>query len=192
MNETLFFLLGISLVVAAVLVAGIGLRWERFPTSKAALTGATAAFAALVVATAAFSWMNAEDEQEHRETELAESAEANAAAGDEGEAAEEVGSQVEQQPSETATVDGAAVFEASGCAGCHTLAAADATGTTGPDLDEALAGKDEAFIETSIVDPAAEVASGFTAGIMPETYGDELSPEELSALVQFLSESTSG
>ncbi len=91
MNETLFFVLGIGLVVAAVLVAGIGLRWERFPTSKAILAGATAAFAALVVATATFAWLNAEDEQEHREAELAEAAEENAAEGDEAEVAEEVG-----------------------------------------------------------------------------------------------------
>ena len=192
MNETLFFVLGIGLVVAAVLVAGIGLRWERFPTSKAILAGATAAFAALVVATATFAWLNAEDEQEHREAELAEAAEENAAEGDEAEVAEEVGPDVEEEPTETASVDGAAVFEASGCGGCHTLAAAGSSGTTGPDLDQALAGEDEAFIETSIVDPSAEVESGFSPGIMPETYGDELSSEELSALVQYLAESTKG
>ena len=55
-------------------------------------------------------------------------------------------------------VGSAAVF-ASGCAGCHTLAAAGSSGTTGPDLDKALTGKDEAYIETSIVDPSAKVAS---------------------------------
>jgi predicted ribosomally synthesized peptide with SipW-like signal peptide len=192
MNETLFFVLGIALVIVAVLVSAVGLRWERFPTSKAILAGATAAFAVLVVATGTFAWLNAEDEQDKHEAELAAAAEESAAGGDEGEAAEEVGSQVEQQPSETAAVDGAAVFEASGCGGCHTLAAANSSGTTGPDLDEVLAGKDEAFIETSIVDPAAEVESGFSPGIMPETYGDELSEAELSALVKFLSESTSG
>ena len=29
--------------------------------------------------------------------------------------------------------DGAAIFKGAGCAGCHTLAAADATGTVGPE-----------------------------------------------------------
>ena len=49
-----------------------------------------------------------------------------------------------------------------GCGACHTLADAGTTGTTGPDLDEvAQAGKDEAFIKQSIVDPNAEIAEGF-------------------------------
>ena len=44
-----------------------------------------------------------------------------------------------------------------------------------------LAGKDEAFIEESIVDPAAEIAEGFQDGIMPPNYGDTLTPAELDA-----------
>ena len=32
--------------------------------------------------------------------------------------------------------DGEAIFKGAGCAGCHTLAAAGATGTTGPNLDQ--------------------------------------------------------
>ena len=37
----------------------------------------------------------------------------------------------------TAAGDGRALFLASGCGGCHTLAAAGTTGTVGPDLDQA-------------------------------------------------------
>jgi len=192
MNETLFYLLGIGLVIAAVLVALVGLRWDRFPTSKGVLGALTAAFAALVVATAAFAWLNAEDEQDHHEAELAEAAEQSAAKGNEGEVDEEVGSQSEEEATAVSSVDGGAVFKASGCGGCHTLAAAGSTGTTGPDLDQVLAGKDEAFVSTSIVDPDAEVASGFSPGIMPTTYGDDLSPEELEALVKYLVDSTNG
>ncbi len=87
------------------------------------------------------------------------------------------------------TVDGAAVFEAQGCGSCHTLAAAGSTGETGPDLDGALADRDPGYIEESIVDPAAVVAEGYSPNIMPTTYGD-LPPEELDALVQYLTEST--
>lgn len=192
MNETVFFVLGISLVAVAVAVAATGLRSESFPASKGLLVGATTLFTALVVATAAFAWLNAADEQEQREAEVAQAAEENAAAGNEGEAAEEVGSQVEDEPSPAASVDGAAVFDSAGCSGCHTLAAAGSTATTGPDLDDALKGKDEAFIETSIVDPNAAVAEGYPPDVMPQTFGDQLSPEELGALVQYLSESTSG
>src|SRR5213079_1464415 len=36
---------------------------------------------------------------------------------------------------------GAQVFANNGCSGCHTLAAANAGGTTGPNLDKALPGQ---------------------------------------------------
>ena len=192
MNETLFYVLGIGLVVVAVLVAAIGLRFDKFPASKGVLALGTAAFAALVVATGAFAWLNAEDEQEHREAELAEAAEETVAEGKEGEATEEVGPDVAQDPTETASAEGAKLFEANGCGGCHTLAAAGSTGTTGPDLDGALADANEAFIEESIVDPDAQVDRGQPPNVMPQTFGETLSPEELDALVQYLIESTSG
>ena len=74
------------------------------------------------------------------------------------------------------------------CGSCHTLADTGTTGQTGPDLDKALAGKDAAFIEKSIVEPDAEIAPGFEAGIMPQNYGGTLSQEELKALVKYLGE----
>ena len=86
--------------------------------------------------------------------------------------------------------NGKAVFAAEGCGGCHTLADAGSTGGTGPDLDEALADKDEAIIEESIVDPNAEITEGFQDGIMPPTYGQSLTPAELDSLVKYLAEVT--
>jgi cytochrome c oxidase subunit 2 len=77
------------------------------------------------------------------------------------------------------------------CASCHTLAEANASGTVGPDLDQVLKGKDAAFIHESIVEPDAEVASGFTAGIMPGVYGDQLDDQQLADLVAFLQQATS-
>ena len=53
-------------------------------------------------------------------------------------------------------VAGAAVFAASGCAGCHTLAAAGATGSVGPSLD---ARKPSQGVVTSVVQSGA-VAGG--------------------------------
>ena len=82
---------------------------------------------------------------------------------------------------------GAQVFLAEGCSSCHTLAAANATGAVGPNLDETLADADPKYIEESIVDPDAEVAEGFGPGIMPP-YQD-LDPQSLKDLVDFLSES---
>jgi cytochrome c551/c552 len=81
---------------------------------------------------------------------------------------------------------GRAVFLAEGCGNCHTFPPAGSTGTVGPNLAEGLAGKDPAFIRQSIVDPNAEIASGYSAGVMPETYEDQLSPKQLNDLVAFL------
>jgi cytochrome c oxidase subunit 2 len=75
---------------------------------------------------------------------------------------------------------------ATACGSCHTLADAGTNGTTGPDLDKALAGKDAKFIRESIVKPDAVIAPGFQGGIMPKNYGDTLSPDELDALVTYL------
>jgi mono/diheme cytochrome c family protein len=84
---------------------------------------------------------------------------------------------------------GAQVFANSGCGSCHTLAAANSGGTTGPDLDEVLPGQSEAEIEESIVDPEAKIEPGYPKGVMPQGFGEELSEEELKQLVEFLSES---
>ncbi|HEY2055069.1 MAG TPA: c-type cytochrome [Solirubrobacterales bacterium] len=84
---------------------------------------------------------------------------------------------------------GAQVFANNGCGGCHTLAAAHAGGTVGPDLDEVLPGQQESEIEESIVNPEAKIAQGYPAGVMPQEFGEKLSEEELKELVKFLSES---
>jgi len=88
-----------------------------------------------------------------------------------------------------AAKQGEQVFTANGCGACHTLAAASATGTVGPDLDETLPGKSEAYINEAIVDPNATVPPGYSAGIMPPTFGSTLSSSELEALVAFLQQS---
>jgi cytochrome c oxidase subunit II len=76
------------------------------------------------------------------------------------------------------------------CGACHTLSEANTNGTTGPDLDKVLKGKDPAFIKQSIEDPDAEIAPGFTKGIMPPNYKSTLKPAEIDALVKFLSDAT--
>ena len=81
---------------------------------------------------------------------------------------------------------GKTVFDAQGCGSCHTFEPAGSTGNVGPNLSDALKGKDAAFIQQSIVDPNAEIASGFQPNIMPQTYGSSLSPKEIADLVAFL------
>lgn len=92
-------------------------------------------------------------------------------------------------PEEVEGGPGAQVFANNGCGTCHTLAAANSGGVVGPNLDEVLPGQKESMIEESIVNPEAEVAKGYPAGVMPQTFGEKLSEEELKNLVKYLSES---
>jgi cytochrome c oxidase subunit 2 len=94
-----------------------------------------------------------------------------------------------------AVVDGKTIFTdgangATACGACHVLADAGTQGASGPDLDEALRGKDEAYVRESIVAPDKEITEGFGPGIMPKNYEDLLSPEELDALVKYVTEET--
>jgi cytochrome c oxidase subunit II len=81
--------------------------------------------------------------------------------------------------------DGATVFADNGCASCHTLKPANATGTVGPDLDK-IDKPTAAFIKQSIADPNKVVTKGFQPGIMPQDFATKLSPDELDALVEYL------
>jgi mono/diheme cytochrome c family protein len=87
---------------------------------------------------------------------------------------------------------GAQVFANNGCSGCHTLAAANAGGTTGPDLDKALSGQSAAQIEQSIVDPNAKITPGYPSNVMPSNFKQLIPPAQLKQLVQFLVSSTGG
>ena len=95
---------------------------------------------------------------------------------------------------------GKAVFTGvGGCGACHTLAAAGTSGTVGPNLDTRL--KSDCSlpasikirgatlaqcIKTAIVNPYAYIPSGYTSGVMPNTFGKTLSPSQIQALVVFI------
>jgi mono/diheme cytochrome c family protein len=85
--------------------------------------------------------------------------------------------------------NGKIAFSTQGCNTCHTFKAANATGTVGPDLDTALKGKDAAFVHESIVDPNKEIASGYQPNIMPQNFGQTLTPTQINDLVAFLTQS---
>ncbi len=89
-------------------------------------------------------------------------------------------------------VGGKKVFTDAGCGACHRFTPAGSTGKVGPDLDNlatyAKAANQEliAFTKTSIVDPNAYIAPGYSANIMPGNYGTTLTPKQLADLVAFL------
>src|SRR6478736_5049267 len=83
-------------------------------------------------------------------------------------------------------------FFAANCGGCHTLAQAGTTGTTGPDLDEALKGMSAQQISQSITDPNAQITPGYPPNVMPQNFGQTLQPAQLQALVSYLQTATGG
>ncbi|HEY3551360.1 MAG TPA: cytochrome c oxidase subunit II [Gaiellaceae bacterium] len=90
---------------------------------------------------------------------------------------------------------GLTAFNTSQCASCHTLSAAGATGTIGPDLDKLVSYAKQAkqplaaFVHQSIVDPGAYVQPGYHNGLMPTSFGQSLTKPQLEALVTFLVQS---
>jgi plastocyanin len=71
MNQTLFYVFGIVLIVSAIGISAIGLRFENFPPTRSLLAGVVLYFAVLVAGTAVFAVLNARDEQAEREAEQA-------------------------------------------------------------------------------------------------------------------------
>jgi mono/diheme cytochrome c family protein len=208
MNDTVFYVVGACLVAVALITSFVGLRYDKFPGSRGVQLAGILLFVLLVGASMTFAWRNAEDEQATRDAEQASGELPTPAEVDAAEASGESVGEEEQQAETTSTstgatsttqstttaasADGAKLFVDQGCSSCHTLKAANATGTTGPNLDTELKGKPLSFIETSIVDPNAEIAKGYPPDVMPQNFGTTLSQDEINALVQYLVQSTSG
>jgi cbb3-type cytochrome c oxidase subunit III len=88
---------------------------------------------------------------------------------------------VRAQPGEVAgggkgaPADGKAIFAEAGCGGCHTLKAAGASGTVGPNLDDAKPSKE------LVID---RVTNG--KGVMP-SFKDSYSAEQIAAVADYVS-----
>jgi mono/diheme cytochrome c family protein len=76
------------------------------------------------------------------------------------------------------------------CGSCHTMKAAGTSGTTGPNLDQALTSDPPAPTRESIVNPNKDIVSGYRANVMPSNYGTALTPEQLDAVVSYVYHST--
>jgi mono/diheme cytochrome c family protein len=75
---------------------------------------------------------------------------------------------------------GAELWTANGCGGCHTLAAANASGNVGPNLDES---------QPSYELTVTRVTQG--QGGMP-AFGDQLEPQQIADVSQYVVESAGG
>ncbi len=206
MGHSLFYIAGGALIVVALLISLFGMRSDDFP-SGAFLKGGVLVVVLLVAATAWGAIEIAQDEASDRAdeanqeaaTEVSQQDVTNQDTGDtESPTPANQGAGPKEAVDKSAEkgggsgLDGAAVFVDTGCGSCHSLAelGSDAQGTIGPNLDEALVNKDEKFIQTSIEDPSAFVAEGFPDGTMPQDYKQQLTPDQITALVTYLAKAT--
>jgi cytochrome c oxidase subunit 2 len=70
-----------------------------------------------------------------------------------------------------------------GCIGCHSINGLDGTGPTWSGLAATV---DDEYLRRAILQPNADIAAGYTEGIMPVTYEDSLSTEDIDALVAYI------
>jgi mono/diheme cytochrome c family protein len=84
------------------------------------------------------------------------------------------------------STDPMALFRAGGCVACHKIGTEG--GAIGPDLTHIGSRVNANYIRESILDPGAKIAKGYErfAGIMPKTFGDQMTAAQLEALVRFL------
>jgi hypothetical protein len=186
MDHALFYIAGGALIVVALLISLFGMRSDNFPSSRV-LQGGVLVIVLLVAATAWGAIQIGQDEQSERRDEAnreaaVEADQQDVTDQDTGDTESPTPANQGAGPKEAVDksaekgggsgLDGSAVFVDTGCGSCHSLAelGSQAQGTIGPNLDEALVGKDEKFIQTSIEDPSAFVAEGFPDGTMPQDY----------------------
>ena len=84
------------------------------------------------------------------------------------------------------STDPMTIIRGAGCTGCHKINGEG--GAIGPDLNHVGSRLSANLIRESILTPEAKVAKGFEKfkGIMPKTFGNQLTAAQLEALVQFL------
>jgi cytochrome c oxidase subunit 1 len=101
-------------------------------------------------------------------------------AGDDGGGGTPVTTETQTATGEEPAAAGATVFASAGCASCHTLAAAGASGTVGPSLDETQLTPEQI---------ADVVTNG--RGAMP-AFGSQLDEQQIQDVAEFVAQSASG
>jgi cytochrome c oxidase subunit 2 len=97
------------------------------------------------------------------------------------------------QPEANRAEEGQQISEQTGCLACHSV---DGTALVGPTFkgvfgsersleDGSTATADESYIRSSILDPGAQIVEGY-ANVMPTTYEQQLSEDQIEAIVDFI------
>jgi mono/diheme cytochrome c family protein len=94
------------------------------------------------------------------------------------------GGALTQVEGDTPEERGRNLFQVRGCIGCHKVAGEGQV--IGPDLTNVYAEKGEDYIRQSILDPNAVVAEGFQPNIMPPTFGELLSEDDINDIIAYL------
>lgn len=124
-NETLFYVFGIAAAVSAVLISFVGLKVKDFPGRAFPLV--ILWFAFLVVGAATFSVLHAQDEEHHKEAELAHANEVFEAEAHEEPDSEQAAAEEEEGVSEGQHSEKSKAAPAPGGAGGTLQLAADPT-----------------------------------------------------------------
>jgi cytochrome c5 len=77
-----------------------------------------------------------------------------------------------------------AAIEELTCGMCHMIG--EEEGEMGPDLRKIGGSKDKDYLRRALIDPNADIAEGFDADMMPDTYGEDLSAKEMEMLVDYM------
>ena len=84
------------------------------------------------------------------------------------------------------STDPMAIIRGGGCLGCHKVG--NEGGPIGPDLNRIGARLSSAQLREALLEPDARIATGYEkfAGVMPKTFGSQLTAAQFESLVRFL------
>ena len=89
---------------------------------------------------------------------------------------------------------GRQLFQRFGCSGCHALSDAGASGQVGPNLngigaragDTKPSDNAEDYVRESVTSPNTFIVPGYPENVMPQDYAQQMTPQELDALIKYL------
>ena len=84
---------------------------------------------------------------------------------------------------------GEELVKSSGCTACHGAGISPAFDEIGQQVtleNGDTVQVDAAYLHESIVDPNAKIVKGYSAGLMPQNFGDTLSSDDIDAIVQYI------